>query len=163
MGNYSCPLTYSYNVTITKCERGGNGVACSTNLCYESSAGNGCINDFSSSFLYSCSSPYYFWLSCQTCESTACDGKCIKTRSSFFDQTYESCYGSSCGFLTQNLTISPCSGGLDWLGRKCSCCYTYSIEDMQNTMSKGLCTNTNNILSNSSFTSYAKNRISQSF
>lgn len=160
--DYSCPTSFATNVTITKCQTAENGLPCDTKLCYAGAQGKGCVADFSQAISYSCSTPYYFQFECGTCQSTPCSGKCLRFTTSLFETSNnEICFGQ-CPFSSQNVSISSCAGGLDWLGKTCDCCYSYTASTSSSNTS-GLCTSTSNILGSSDFTVFGQAKTADKF
>jgi hypothetical protein len=81
------------------------------------------------------------------------------TNSLFADYPTEICFGE-CPFTSQNVTVSSCAGGVDWLGKTCGCCYSGSGSSSN---LSGLCTSTSNILGSSDFTVFGQSKTSDKF
>lgn len=119
----SCPSSYSVDITVDGCSMSSSGVACSSGLCVASAQMNYCMGGLT------CSPSYSMSTTCGSCSSavSSCNGNCLTVRNSNSPTPYEYCFGSSCNGVTRvDMTMSPCSSGVDFFGAACTCCVSAS-------------------------------------
>lgn len=154
-----CSVSMDMNMTVGPCSASMTGGSCTTGLCYSSTTMDICSSYYSAYSSYSCGSSYWVYETCGSCTSTQSCSTCLQVSSSYYSTPTEVCFSPGCSaFTSLNATFRTCSSGLDWTGNSCNCCF--HISTTGGSAFTGMCTDTNNALGSSGFTSYAKTQTS---
>lgn len=146
-------------IAVRRCSSSLSG-SCSIKLCYSSTDLSVCSTFYTAFASFNCDSSFWVQESCGSCTNTPSCTNCLKVSSSYDPAQSEVCYPAKCqSFSSLNTTFDRCNSGVDWTGSRCNCCFHISATSGE---FPGICTNTNPALSSVGFTSYAKDKTSNS-